>query len=743
MGREDDLARLHAALQEEGPVGITGQGGVGKTQLAVVYAYKYRDDYPDGIYWLNAATEWRVAFAKLADGLNLPAAGSATSLGIDDRQSIVKILATKSGLQAGPSARAAFLTDAGLSRFVASLDLSGAAGDMSKALVTRLEPFGILPEQPTHHALGALLEYVAGLDDTPIDDGRWLREGIDRYQLVVSAAPPHSQDERIIATFAWLREHPQSLIILDNVTDPLALDEPLTRDCVPARLPGRVLFTTRQGEQGLRFQSVELNTLERDASLELLLRSRGGIARLRQSNSDYAAANAICSMLGDLPLALEIAAAQLQDLFDVSLDEYHTELRERNALEVLADPRSPVHVRHEAGLAALLNSQWDRLSPEAQMLMRVAGQLVEATNVPAARLGLFAGIPDKGKSVFDLTYRRVIGRLADLRLLERLEGDRIRLHPLVYSFAHQQTPRDHVAEFRTECVQRLLIALNDIETLERQCDVRGIDALIYDLISAQSLLEGVVDVGVGPSLRTCLRILRREAHNLRGWKQANAPNFLTQQLHLRTFDSKTPGLWEDIAAGPRSSGQSWSARWAGRSASPELEMTLTGHEGWVWAVGVTPDGQRAISGGADGTLRVWDMTTGAAAQTLIGHAGGVTALAVTPDGRRAVSGGDDGMLRVWNLDTSEAERTLDGSIGRVRAVTVMPDGRRLVSGSEDGILRIWDIDTGTLERTLTGHERMGAGRAGDAGWATSYLRRGRRYATGVEFNNRGIKEDAG
>ena len=49
VGREEDLARLHAALQGEGPVGInpaamgnptgvTGQGGIGKTQLAVAYA---------------------------------------------------------------------------------------------------------------------------------------------------------------------------------------------------------------------------------------------------------------------------------------------------------------------------------------------------------------------------------------------------------------------------------------------------------------------------------------------------------------------------------------------------------------------------------------------------------------------------------------------------------------------------------------------------------------------------------
>jgi hypothetical protein len=60
VGRSDDLERLHAALQSGGPTGIIpaglmGMGGIGKTQLAVEYAYRYEEHYPDGVFWLNAA----------------------------------------------------------------------------------------------------------------------------------------------------------------------------------------------------------------------------------------------------------------------------------------------------------------------------------------------------------------------------------------------------------------------------------------------------------------------------------------------------------------------------------------------------------------------------------------------------------------------------------------------------------------------------------------------------------------
>ena len=60
VGRTDDLERLHATLQQREPVGIrpaglTGMGGIGKTQLAVEYVYRFKDAYPHGIFWINAA----------------------------------------------------------------------------------------------------------------------------------------------------------------------------------------------------------------------------------------------------------------------------------------------------------------------------------------------------------------------------------------------------------------------------------------------------------------------------------------------------------------------------------------------------------------------------------------------------------------------------------------------------------------------------------------------------------------
>ena len=45
-------------------------------------------------------------------------------------------------------------------------------------------------------------------------------------------------------------------------------------------------------------------------------------------------------------------------------------------------------------------------------------------------------------------------------------------------------------------------------------------------------------------------------------------------------------------------------------AGTPVPRVLTGHHGTVWAVTVSADGRTAVSGGYDGTVRVWDLADG-------------------------------------------------------------------------------------------------------------------------------------
>jgi hypothetical protein len=85
------------------------------------------------------------------------------------------------------------------------------------------------------------------------------------------------------------------------------------------------------------------------------------------------------------------------------------------------------------------------------------------------------------------------------------------------------------------------------------------------------------------------------------------------------------------------------------SVEDKPRRDLQGHKGAVNTVGVSPDGKRLLSGGADGTIRFWDAATGRELYVFTPGEEPVNGVAFTADGRRAVSGGADRALRLWEL----------------------------------------------------------------------------------------------
>ena len=149
----------------------------------------------------------------------------------------------------------------------------------------------------------------------------------------------------------------------------------------------------------------------------------------------------------------------------------------------------------------------------------------------------------------------------------------------------------------------------------------------------------------------------------------------------------------------------WQTRWShGRRATGH--QVLTGHDGAVTAVaaGALPDGTPVIiSGGGDGTVRVWRLADGTpVGEPLRGHDGAVTAVAAgaLPDGTPVIiSGGGDGTVRVWRLaDGTPVGEPLRGHDGGVTAVAAgaLPDGTPvIISGGDDGTVRVWRLADGT------------------------------------------------
>jgi WD40 repeat protein len=148
----------------------------------------------------------------------------------------------------------------------------------------------------------------------------------------------------------------------------------------------------------------------------------------------------------------------------------------------------------------------------------------------------------------------------------------------------------------------------------------------------------------------------------------------------------------------------------------------------------SPDGRRIATAGADGTVRIWDATTGAEIQTLRGHRNWVCGVAFSPDSRFVASAGWDGVARLWDAASGEELATYRCHAPRVYGVAFSPSGDRLVTAGEDRIARVWDV-AGDADALTFGDQ--------DGFWQTAatFSPDGRRVAVGT-FGNLKVRDAA-
>lgn len=98
----------------------------------------------------------------------------------------------------------------------------------------------------------------------------------------------------------------------------------------------------------------------------------------------------------------------------------------------------------------------------------------------------------------------------------------------------------------------------------------------------------------------------------------------------------------------------------------------------------------------DGTVRVWELSTGRLISRMSGPSASMFAISFSPDGRFLATGSDDGDVRIWDVMTGTNTLSLPGHGGPVGQVAFSPDGKRLASSGGDGKIRVWALDLDDL-----------------------------------------------
>lgn len=209
----------------------------------------------------------------------------------------------------------------------------------------------------------------------------------------------------------------------------------------------------------------------------------------------------------------------------------------------------------------------------------------------------------------------------------------------------------------------------------------------------------------------------------------------TGRVSALVFAPEEPSLF--VATGERVEHWEWN--------TGKKVQEYRGHEGFVMCVALSPDGKRLYSGGTDGRILLWDVSSGrclAAATAPVpvfalalgrvflaaGLGNGkilfldpqslalgaeeatessvVLALALDDRGECLAAAGDNGAVYIWHVPSLTRIGSFSAGRGALWSLALASGGGILATAAADGTVRLWSFPGGEALALLAGHRSV-------------------------------------
>jgi serine/threonine protein kinase len=138
------------------------------------------------------------------------------------------------------------------------------------------------------------------------------------------------------------------------------------------------------------------------------------------------------------------------------------------------------------------------------------------------------------------------------------------------------------------------------------------------------------------------------------------------------------------------------------TTSPGSLYSLTGHRGGVQSVAYSGEGGMLVSGGADRTIRVWNLLTRKNELTISNHNDTVHWVSFNTAGDRILSASADGTARIFEFPSGREVRVI--AVGqRVWSAIFGKNENEVLTAGDDRLIKLWNVRDGKMIRAIKGH----------------------------------------